>query len=85
MTLGGDPADDEYPDKPKRMGWTTYNRLAAAAKMAQTDPLAAALLLAGERQFVIDRAFPDAARDAQRRFCIGGQIRLTHIRLSSVR
>jgi hypothetical protein len=25
--LGGDPADDEYPDKPKRMRWTTYNRL----------------------------------------------------------
>jgi hypothetical protein len=25
--LGGDPADDEYPDKPKRMRWRTYNRL----------------------------------------------------------
>ena len=25
--LGGDPADDEYPDKPPRMRWTTYNRL----------------------------------------------------------
>ena len=25
--LGGDPADDQYPDKPKRMRWTTYNRL----------------------------------------------------------
>ena len=24
---GDDPADDEYPDKPKRMRWTTYNRL----------------------------------------------------------
>jgi hypothetical protein len=25
--LGGDPADDTYPDKPKRMRWATYNRL----------------------------------------------------------
>jgi hypothetical protein len=25
--LGGDPADEEYPNKPKRMRWTTYNRL----------------------------------------------------------
>jgi hypothetical protein len=28
LRLGGDPADDEYPHKPKRMRWTTYNRLA---------------------------------------------------------
>jgi hypothetical protein len=30
LKLGGDPADDEYPDKrdkPKRMRWATYNRL----------------------------------------------------------
>jgi hypothetical protein len=27
MQLGGDPADDSYPDKPKLMRWTTYNRL----------------------------------------------------------
>jgi hypothetical protein len=27
LRLGGDPADDEYPDKPKRMRWTTYNLL----------------------------------------------------------
>jgi hypothetical protein len=26
-SLGSDPADDEYPDKPKRMRWATYNRL----------------------------------------------------------
>jgi hypothetical protein len=25
--LGGDPAVDEYPDKPPRMRWATYNRL----------------------------------------------------------
>src|SRR5262245_66372865 len=25
MTLGGDPADDEDPDKPKRMRWATHN------------------------------------------------------------
>jgi hypothetical protein len=24
---GADPADDEYPDKPPRMRWATYNRL----------------------------------------------------------
>jgi hypothetical protein len=27
LRLGGDPADDEYPDKPPRMHWTTYNQL----------------------------------------------------------
>jgi hypothetical protein len=27
LKLGGDPADDEHPDKPNRMRWTTYNRL----------------------------------------------------------
>jgi len=27
LRLGGDPADDEYPDKPPLMRWATYNRL----------------------------------------------------------
>ena len=27
LSLGGDPADDEYPEKPPRMRWATYNRL----------------------------------------------------------
>ena len=27
LRLGGDPNDDTYPDKPKRMRWTTYNRI----------------------------------------------------------
>jgi hypothetical protein len=27
LRLGGDPADDEDPDKPPRMRWATYNRL----------------------------------------------------------
>jgi hypothetical protein len=27
LRLGGDPADDEYPNKPPRMRWATYNRL----------------------------------------------------------
>jgi hypothetical protein len=27
LRLGGDPANDEYPDKPPRMRWATYNRL----------------------------------------------------------
>jgi hypothetical protein len=27
LRLDGDPADDEYPDKPPRMRWATYNRL----------------------------------------------------------
>ena len=27
LRLGGDPTDDEYPDKPSRMRWATYNRL----------------------------------------------------------
>ena len=27
LRLGGHPADDDYPDKPPRMRWTTYNRM----------------------------------------------------------
>ena len=27
LRLGRDPADDEYPNKPPRMRWATYNRL----------------------------------------------------------
>jgi hypothetical protein len=27
LRLGGDPADDKYPDKPLRMRWATNNRL----------------------------------------------------------
>jgi hypothetical protein len=27
LRLGGDPADNEYPDKPPLMRWTTFNRL----------------------------------------------------------
>jgi hypothetical protein len=27
LRLGSDPADDEYPNKPPRMRWATYNRL----------------------------------------------------------
>jgi hypothetical protein len=27
LRLGGEPTDDEYPDKPPRMLWATYNRL----------------------------------------------------------
>jgi hypothetical protein len=41
LTLGGDPTDDEYPDKPPRMRWATYNRL--------TDRLVAADGVADER------------------------------------
>jgi hypothetical protein len=47
LRLGGDPADDEYPDKPKRMRWTTYNllmdKLVAADDVAdeRLAPLAA--------------------------------------------
>src|SRR5262249_53251469 len=31
LRLGGDPADGEHPDKPKRMRWKTYSRLIAEA------------------------------------------------------
>ena len=44
-TLGGDPADDEFPDKPKRMRWTTYNRL--------MDRLVAADNVAEERRLLL--------------------------------
>jgi hypothetical protein len=41
--LGGDPADDEYPDKPRRMRWTTYNRL--MDKLVAADRIADARLI----------------------------------------
>jgi hypothetical protein len=41
LRLGGDPADDEYPDKPPRMRWATYDRL--------LDKLRAADSVADER------------------------------------
>jgi hypothetical protein len=41
VRLGGDPADNESPDKPPRMRWATYNRL--------LDKLRAADGLADER------------------------------------
>jgi hypothetical protein len=43
LRLGGDPADGEHPKKPKRMRWTTYNRLIdqlAAAERAVDEMLA---------------------------------------------
>jgi hypothetical protein len=36
--LGGDPAGDTYPDKPKRMRWTTYNRI--MDKLVAADDIA---------------------------------------------
>jgi hypothetical protein len=36
--LGGDPDDDTYPDKPKRMRWKTYNRM--MEKLVAADRLA---------------------------------------------
>jgi hypothetical protein len=39
LKLGGDPADDAYPDKPKRMRWTTYNRLMAPDVIFWTSPV----------------------------------------------
>src|SRR5262249_4817020 len=46
LRLGGDPTDDEYPDKPPRMRWATYNRLMDRLVAADgvTDELAARLL-----------------------------------------
>ena len=43
--LGGDPADDRYPDKPLRMRWTTYNRI--------MDRLVAADRVADERLILL--------------------------------
>jgi len=48
LRLGGDPADDEYPDKPPRMRRATYNRLMdrlVAADGAAEERLKAARLL----------------------------------------
>jgi hypothetical protein len=41
--LGGDLVDEEYPDKPKRMRWTTYNRL--MDKLVAADDVADERLL----------------------------------------
>src|SRR5262245_28369260 len=49
LRLGGDPADDEYPDKPSRMRWATYNRL--------MDRLVAADGVADERLVPAARAW----------------------------
>src|SRR5262245_7710346 len=38
LRLGGDPADADYPAKPKRMRWTTYDRL--MDKLAAADGVA---------------------------------------------
>ena len=45
LRLGGEPADDEYPDKPLRMRWATYNRL--------MDKLVAADDVADERLILL--------------------------------
>ena len=48
LRLGGDPADDDYPDKPPRMQWATYNRLMdrlVAADDVTDERLLAARLL----------------------------------------
>jgi hypothetical protein len=54
LRLGGDPADDEYPDKPPRMLWATYNRL--------MDRLVAADDVADERlktaKAIVDQGLP---------------------------
>src|SRR5262245_30562715 len=41
--LGGDPADDHYPDKPPRMRWTTYNRI--MDRLREADRIADARLI----------------------------------------
>jgi hypothetical protein len=43
LRLGGDPADDRYPDKPSRMRWTTYDRL--MDKLVAADRVADARLV----------------------------------------
>jgi hypothetical protein len=54
LRLGGDPADDEHPDKPPRMRWATYNRL--------TDRLVAADAVTDERlktaRAIVDQGRP---------------------------
>ena len=44
--LGGDPADDHYPDKPPRMRWRTYNRIIDRLMMAERIADARLILLA---------------------------------------
>jgi len=39
LRLGGDPTDDEYPDKPPRMRWATYNRLLDKLRAAEASPM----------------------------------------------
>jgi hypothetical protein len=54
LRLGADPVDDEYPDKPQRMRWATYNRL--------MDRLVAADAVTDERlkaaRVIVDQGLP---------------------------
>jgi len=50
LRLDGDPANDEYPDKPPRMRWVTYNRL--------MDRLVAADGVADERLVLLAARWP---------------------------
>jgi hypothetical protein len=54
LRLDGDPANDEYPDKPPRMRWVTYNRL--------MDRLVAADGVANERLVQVRTAADQAVR-----------------------
>jgi hypothetical protein len=51
LTLGGDPADDEYPDKLPRMRWATYNRL--LDKLRAADGIADERLVPAARAWAI--------------------------------
>jgi hypothetical protein len=69
LRLGGDPADDEYPDKPPRMRWGTYNRM--------MDKLAAADGVADERlKAIVDQYLhrdPALGESAIRKLERGGE------------
>jgi hypothetical protein len=48
LRLGGDLGDGEHPDKPKRMRWTTYDRLIAELDAAERVADAKPCLLSGK-------------------------------------
>jgi hypothetical protein len=67
LRLSGDPTDDEYPNKPPRMRWATYNRLLGklrAADGVERRLLALAFEKATTRHSVHTARSPHSKNDA---------------------
>jgi hypothetical protein len=69
LRLGGDPTGDEYPDKPPRMRWATYNRLMdrlVAADDVTDERLLAARLLWNQTVQICIVSLPFTSRESSK-------------------